>query len=80
MGEFCLEWKTAEVRPLLKNPAIEHLHKNYRLVSKLCFLSKLVKMYAEATNAKLQKIQYTTRFSICILKKLFNRDQPYKDS
>ena len=42
MGEFCLEWKTAVVRPLLKMPGLELLHKNYRPVSNLCFLSKLV--------------------------------------
>ena len=42
MGEFCLEWKTAVVRPLLKNTVLELLYKNHRLGSTLCFLSKLV--------------------------------------
>ena len=43
MGEFCLEWKTAVVRLLLKKPGLELLYKNYRLVLNLCFFSKLVK-------------------------------------
>ena len=33
------DWKTAIVRP----PGLELVHKNYRPVSNLCFLSKLVK-------------------------------------
>ena len=42
-------------------------------------LKAIRKMYVEATNATLQKIQSTTGFLISILKKLFNRDQPHKD-
>ena len=29
MGEFCLELKTAVVRPYLKKPGLELVHKNY---------------------------------------------------
>ena len=36
MGEFCLKWKEAVVRPLLKKPGLELLHKNYRLVKNVC--------------------------------------------
>ena len=35
-------YKTALVKPLLKNPGLEPIHKNYRLVSNLPFVSKLI--------------------------------------
>ena len=35
-------FKTALVRPLLKKPNLEHVHKNYRPVSNLAFVSKLI--------------------------------------
>ena len=41
-GEFASPWKTAIVKPLLKKPNLEHIKKNYRPVSNLSFLSKLV--------------------------------------
>ena len=41
-GDFITDWKLAIVRPLLKNPHSKPLHKNYRPVSNLSFLSKLV--------------------------------------
>ena len=40
-GAFITDWKLAIARPLLK-PGSEPLHKNYRPVSNLSFLSKLV--------------------------------------
>ena len=40
--DFITDWKLAIVRPLLKNPGSESLHKNYRPVPNLSFLSKLV--------------------------------------
>ena len=41
-GQFIREWKTAIVRPLLKKVNLELIKKNYRPVSNLCFLSKVV--------------------------------------
>ena len=41
-GEFCEEWKTAIVKPLLKNPCLNLIKKNYRPISNLPFISKLV--------------------------------------
>ena len=42
MGEFCEEWKTAIVKPLLKKPGLDLINKNYRPISNLPFISKLV--------------------------------------
>ena len=42
-GEFSKDWKTAVVRPLLKKISLELIHANFRLVSNLSFLSKVVK-------------------------------------
>ena len=39
---FCKEWKISVVRPLLKKKGLDLLEKNYRPVSNLPFLSKLV--------------------------------------
>ena len=41
-GLFATSWKTAIVKPLLKKPSLEHIKKNYRPVSNLTFVSKLV--------------------------------------
>ena len=41
-GTFPLDWKTAIVRPLIKKAGLELSKKNYRPVSNLCTLSKLV--------------------------------------
>ena len=41
-GDFIADWKLAIVKPLLKKPGSGPLHRNYRPVSNLCFLSKLV--------------------------------------
>ena len=41
-GQFCMAWKTAVVKPLLKKAGLDFISKNYRPVSNLCFLSKLV--------------------------------------
>ena len=41
-GTFPLDWKTAIVRPLIKKAGLELSKKNYRPVSNLFFLSKLV--------------------------------------
>ena len=44
-GNFAQDWKTAIVRPLLKKPELDLIKKNYRPVSNLSFLSKLVEQY-----------------------------------
>ena len=41
-GTFPLNWKTAIVRPLFKKAGLELTKKNYRPVTNLCSLSKLV--------------------------------------
>ena len=41
-GTFPLDWKTAIIRPLIKKAGLELRKKNYRPVSNLCSLSKLV--------------------------------------
>ena len=41
-GSFAHNWKTAIVKPLLKKPGLDLEKKNYRPVSNLSFLSKLV--------------------------------------
>ena len=41
-GCFCREWKTAVVRPLLKRLGLQLVFTNYRPVSNLTFVSKIV--------------------------------------
>ena len=41
-GQLCIEWNIAIVKPLLKEAGFKLISKNYRPVSNLCFLSKLV--------------------------------------
>ena len=41
-GDFITDWKLAIVKPLLKKSGMEPLHRNYRPVSNLGFLCKLV--------------------------------------
>ena len=41
-GVFCREWKTAVVRPLLKKLGLELIFPNYRPVSNLTFISKVI--------------------------------------
>ena len=41
-GEFCENWKTAVVKPLLKKSGLDLISKNYRPISNLPFISKLV--------------------------------------
>ena len=41
-GEFCSAWKTATVHPLLKKLWLYLINKNYRPVSNLSFLSKII--------------------------------------
>ena len=43
---FAANWKTAIIRPLLKKPGLELMTKNYRPVSNLSFLSKLLEKCA----------------------------------
>ena len=41
-GEFCEEWKSAVVKPLLKKPGLDLINKKYRPISNLPFISKLI--------------------------------------
>ena len=41
-GAFCREWKTTVVRPLLKKVRLELIFSNYRPVSNLTFISKVI--------------------------------------
>ena len=41
-GEFCQIWKTAVVRPLLKKEGLDPIKPNYRPVSNLTFMSKVI--------------------------------------
>ena len=41
-GAFSQSWKTAVIHPLLKKVGLELIPRNYRPVSNLCFLSKVV--------------------------------------
>ena len=41
-GAFCREWKTAVVRPLLKKLGLELIFPNYRPVSNITFISKVI--------------------------------------
>ena len=41
-GEFCDQWKTVIIKPLLKKLGLDLINRNYRPVSNLCFLSKHV--------------------------------------
>ena len=45
-GEFFIDWKCAIVRPLLKKVGLDLLKKNFRPVSNLSFLSKLIEKAA----------------------------------
>ena len=53
-GEFCHMWKVAVVRPLLKKEGLDPIKPNYRPVSNLTFLSKIIeKLYAVSTQKSL---------------------------
>ena len=41
-GAFSQSWKTAVIHPLLKKAGLDLIPRNYRPVSNLCFLSKVV--------------------------------------
>ena len=41
-GHFCRDWKTAVVRPLLKHLGLQLILVNFRLVSNLTFVSKVI--------------------------------------
>ena len=41
-GEFCENWKVAVVKPLLKQPGLNLIGKNYRPISNLPLISKIV--------------------------------------
>ena len=57
-GAFSIHWKTAIIHPLLKKPGLELIASNYRLVSSLPFLSKVVeKIVLTRFNNPCEKFQ-----------------------
>ena len=66
-GLFCREWKTAVVRPLLKKLGLELIFSNFRPVSNLTFISKVIEqLHALTGKPPLWWISTTTRLSISI--------------
>ena len=51
-GEFLDDWKVAAVRPLIKGPNMDTELNNYRPISNLAFLSKIIE---KAAQVQLQK-------------------------
>ena len=52
IGTFLDDWKVAAVRPLIKGPNLDNELKNYRPISNLSFLSKIIE---KAAQSQLQK-------------------------
>ena len=48
-GEFCNKWKVAVVQPLLKKVGLELIKSNYRPISNLTFMSKIIEKYITPT-------------------------------
>ena len=44
-GKFCIKWKVAVVQPLLRKVGLELIKSNYRPVSNLMFMSKIIEKY-----------------------------------
>ena len=61
-GVFAIDWKTLIIRPLLKKLGLELLLANYRPVSNLLFISKLVEKchWNNLSNIVMIKILYQT--------------------
>ena len=51
-GAFPMAWKRAVVKPLLKKPGLECIFKNYRPVSNLPAISKLIEKVAIKQNSR----------------------------
>ena len=54
----------------LKKTGLELIHNNYHPLLNLCFISKLIVMYAQAATGPLQLIQPTSRLPISLQTKL----------
>ena len=46
LGEFAQDWENSSVKPLLKKIGLDLIRKNYRAVSNLMYISKMVKKAA----------------------------------
>ena len=51
-GTFPMAWKRAVVKPLLKKPGLDCIFKNYRPVSNLPAISKLIEKASNKTNTR----------------------------
>ena len=58
-AEFPTKYKRAVIKPLLKKPGLEPIHKNYRPVSNLTFVSKIIE---EAASVQIE--QHITNHSM----------------
>ena len=66
-GHFFEDWKLAIVRPLIKSLKKGTEKSNYRPVSNLQFISKVIeKCIHQSTYQTLQQTQPTTRIPICL--------------
>ena len=67
-GHFPAEWKMALVLPLLKTHGLDPLLKNYRPISNLQFVSKLVErsVFNQLHEYLLCNNLYPIRLSICL--------------
>ena len=68
-GAFSIQWKTAIICPLLKKPGIELIASNYRPVSNLPFLSKVVeKIVLTRFNKHCDKFQLMPGYQLAYRK------------
>ena len=75
-GEFCHMWKVAVVRPLLKKEGLEPNKPNYRPVSNLTFMSKIIEKCMLYQPKNHSYTWLTPRLPISILWELLLWDLP----
>ena len=70
-GIFPREWKIALIRPLFKKLGFALIHSNYRVVSNLPFLSKVVEREVlDQFRSHCTNYRFYSRLSECIMCKL----------
>ena len=70
-GKFCKDWKVAVVKPLLKKTGQDLISKNYRPISNLPFISKLVeKCMLKQLLKHCENHNLLPDLSVCILETL----------
>ena len=66
-GAFCEEWKEALVKPLIKKKLLGTQNNNYRPVSNLSFISKIIeKVTLEQFNQHCQENSLVLRVSVSL--------------